>query len=201
MTRERIVTSTRSLMRRNGWTKTTIAAIATDAGVAEQTVYAAFGNKRALLEGLRSVMQRDSQIPELMAAAAEEPDPHKQLRLWARLVRQQMETSYDIIAIHREAARVDEEAAAAYRVVLDRRLEAFSAFIRGLRGRRRPGVDERTATDLLWAFSNEELWRELVVERSWTPDSYQEWLGQTLAEHLLPPRSPDRRRARQSRSK
>ena len=190
MTRDRIVASARSLMRRDGWTKTTIAAIAADAGVAEQTVYAAFGNKRALLDGLRSVMQRDSQMPELMAAAAEEPDPQKQLRLWARLVRQQMETSYDIIAIHREAARVDEVAATAYRVVLDRRLEAFTAFIRGLRGRRRPGVDERTATDLLWAFSNEELWRELVVERAWTPDRYEEWLGQTLADQLLPSQTP-----------
>ena len=185
MTRDRIVDAARRLIAEHGWTATTIDAIATEAGVATPTVYAAVGNKRGLLEGMRESMRRDSEIPELMAQAAAEPKAQRRLELWARLIRQQMETSYDVIAIHREAARSDAEAAAAYRVVLDGRAKTFARFIHELRHDLAPGLGKRTATDLLWAFSNEELWRELVEERGWSPDRYEQWLARTLVAQLF----------------
>jgi AcrR family transcriptional regulator len=185
MTKDRVVSAARRLMAERGWAATTIAAIATEAGVATPTVYAVFGNKRGLLEGMRQSMLRDSEIPELMAEAAAEPDAAQRLELWARLIRQQMETSYDVIAIHRDAARSDAEAAAAYRIVLDGRAKTFARFVQDLRHDLAPGLDQRSATDLLWAFSNEELWRELVEERRWSPDRYQQWLARTLITQLL----------------
>ena len=184
-TKDRIVRSARRLMAERGWTPTTIEAIAADAGVASATVYAAFGNKRALLDAMREVMRSDSRIPELMAEAAAEPDVRRRLELWAQLIRQQMETSYDVIAIHRDAARSDPAAADAYRLVLDSRAKTFARFIRDLRGDLHAAVNERTATDLLWAFSNEELWRELTDERGWSADRYQRWLAQTLIAQLV----------------
>ena len=187
MTKERIVAAARLLMAERGWAATTIDAIAAEAGVATPTVYAVFTNKRGLLEGMRESMLRDSKIPELMAEAAGEPEADRRLQLWARLIRQQMETSYDVIAIHREAARSDPEAAAAYRIVLDGRAKSFAKFIDGLRHQLAPGIDKRTATDQLWAFSNEELWRELVEERGWSPDAYEQWLARTLIAQLLIP--------------
>ena len=84
-----------------------------------------------------------------------------------------------------EAARSDAEAAAAYRVVLDGRAKTFARFIHELRHDLAPGLGKRTATDLLWAFSNEELWRELVEERGWSPDRYEQWLARTLVAQLL----------------
>ena len=140
-------------------------------------------------------------VPELMAEAAGEPGADRRLQLWARLIRQQMETSYDVIAIHREAARSDPEAAAAYRTVLDSRAKDFARFAEGLRRQLAPGIDKRTATDLLWAFSNEELWRELVEERGWSPARYEQWLARTLVAQLLapagdrPPAPPSKRKA------
>lgn len=201
MTKERIVAAARLLMAQRGWTATTIDAIAAEAGVAPPTVYAVFANKRGLLEGMRESMLRDSKIPELMAEAAGEPAADRRLQLWARLIRQQMETSYDVIAIHREAARSDPEAAAAYRTVLDSRAKNFARFAEGLRRQLAPGIDKRTATDLLWAFSNEELWRELVEERGWSPARYEQWLARTLVAQLLapagdrPPAPPSKRKA------
>lgn len=185
MTKDRIVAAARRLMASRGWTATTIEAIAAEAGVATATVYAAFGNKRALLDGMRDLMRRDSKIPELMAEAAEQRDVRRRLELWARLIRQQMETSYDVIVIHRDAARSDPDAAAAYRLVLDSRADTFASFIHDLRADLGAGVNERTATDLLWAFSNEELWRELVEERGWTADRYEQWLARTLIAQLV----------------
>ena len=182
-----MVAAARALMARNGWEATTIDAIAADAGVATQTIYAAFGNKRALLPGMREAMLRDSRIPELMAQAATEPDVSRRLHLWARLVRQQMVSSYDVIAIHRQAAASDPNVAADYRTVLDDRAHAFAEFIHQLRADLAPGIDETTATDLLWCFSNEEIYRELVHERGWSPDRYEAWLGATLAAQLITP--------------
>ncbi|HEV3363192.1 MAG TPA: helix-turn-helix domain-containing protein, partial [Acidimicrobiia bacterium] len=92
MTRERIVDAARTLMGERGWAGATIEAIADKAGVATPTVYAAFGNKLGILEAMRQVMLRDSNIPELMEQAQAEPDTARRLALWARSIRQQMES-------------------------------------------------------------------------------------------------------------
>ena len=184
-TKDRVVAAARTLMAANGWAATTVDSIATEAGVAPQTIYAAFGNKRALLEGMRHAMLRDSKIPELMAQASVEPDPVRRLSLWATLVRQQMETSYDVISIHRQAAASDAKVATAYRKVLDARAETFADFIHDLRADLAHGIDEATASDLLWCFSNEEIYRELVAERGWSADRYEQWLAATLVAQLL----------------
>ncbi len=202
MTKDRIVAAARKLMAERGWTGTTMEAIAEEAGVATPTVYAALRNKRSIVEAMRHTMLRDARIPELMEAVATEPDPARRLELWAKLVRQQMETSYDVISIHRQAARADPAFAEDYRKVLDNRARAFSEFIDGLKDRLAPGIDPGTATDLLWALSNEELYRELVHERGWSHDRFEQWLGRTLVAQLLdhpavpPPttRAPRKRR-------
>jgi AcrR family transcriptional regulator len=191
-TKDRVVAAARALMAANGWAATTIDSIAAEAGVAPQTIYAAFGNKRALLEGMRRAMLRDSKIPELMAQAAAEPDASRRLGLWAQLVRQQMETSYDVISIHRQAAASDPKVTTAYRSVLNDRARTFAKFIHELRADLAHGIDEATATDLLWCFSNEEIYRELVEERGWSADRYQQWLAATLVAQLITPQSQTR---------
>jgi AcrR family transcriptional regulator len=184
-TKDRVIAAARALMASSGWAATTIDSIATEAGVAPQTIYAAFGNKRALLEGMRHAMLRDSKIPELMAQAAAEPDASRRLGLWAQLVRQQMETSYDVISIHRQAAASDPKVATDYRRVLDNRARTFAEFIHDLRSDLAHGIDESTASDLLWCFSNEEIYRELVGERGWSADRYEQWLAATLVAQLI----------------
>ncbi len=200
MTKDRIVAAARHLMGERGWAGATIDAIAEQAGVATPTVYAAFGNKRSIVEAMRQAMLRDSKIPELMKQAAAEADAPRRLELWANSIRQQMETSYDVIAIHRQAARADAEFAAEYREVLDNRARHFADFINGLRSGLGPGMDTSTATDLLWAFSNEEVYRELVEERGWSHDRYEQWLARTLVAQLIEaPAAPAQPRPRAHR--
>ena len=113
-TKDRVIAAARALMATNGWAATAMDSIAAEASVAPQTIYAAFGNKRALLEGMRRPCS-GLEDPELMARAAVEPDVSRRLELWAQLVRQQMETSYDVISIHRQAAASDPIVATDYR--------------------------------------------------------------------------------------
>ena len=83
-TKDRIVAAARSLMSERGWDATTMAAIAAEAGVATQTVYATFGSKLAIVDGMRQVMLRDAQIPQLLDEAASESDPRRCLRSCGR---------------------------------------------------------------------------------------------------------------------
>jgi hypothetical protein len=153
--------------------------------------------------GISSGGKGHSKIPELMAQAAAGPEAAKRLQVWAKLIRQQMETSYDVISIDRQAARADPAFAAEYRKVLDNRARTFADFIADPREGLAPGMDARSATDLLWAYSNEELYRELVEERGWSADRYERWLADTLVAQLIEasavPTQP-RRRAQPTRS-
>ncbi len=194
-TRARIVTAARKLFAVGGYGATTIQAIATESGVAVPTIYDAFGSKRGILEGARLVMLRDSRIPELMAEASDEPDPGRKLDLAARWLRQQMESSYDVIQAFREASRADPDAAADHRRILDRRARNLEGFIASMRPQLAQGLSVRIANDILWAFSNEELYRELVAERGWSHDRYERWLAQTLRAQLLGEEMEGARRA------
>jgi hypothetical protein len=96
-----------------------------------------------------------------------------------------MERSYDVIQAFREASRTDPDAAADHRRILDRRARSLRRFIATLEPHLAPRISPRTATDMLWAFSNEELYRELVVERGWSADRFEQWLASILRAQLL----------------
>ena len=184
-TRVRVVAAARHLFEARGFATTTIQAIADEAGVAVPTVYDAFGSKRGILEAARVEMLAESQIPELMAEAIDEPDPGRKLDLAARWLRQQMERSSDVIRAFREGSRFDPEVAADHRRILDNRSRNMERFIDSVAPSLAPGMSAQTATDLLWTFSNEELYRELVAERGWSADRFEHWLAQILRDQLL----------------
>ena len=184
-TRHRIAVAARKLFGERGYGATTLAAIAVEAGVAEPTVYAVFGSKRSFLVALRQQMHAEVELSKLTAAAKDAPDARLKLEAWARLLRAQMERSYDVIAVHREAARVDPAAAEENRRVLDSRAGQMRQLVHRLAPDLRADLTLRSATDILWAFSTEELYRELVQERRWTPGRYQTWMARTLKQQLL----------------
>ena len=184
-TRQRIASAARKLFRERGYAATTLAAIAAEAGVAEPTVYAVFGSKKGFLLALRQQMHAEVELRKLTAEAKTAPDARLKLEGWARLLRRQMERSYDIIAAHREAARVDPAAAEEYRGVLNSRSGVMQDLVGELVPDLREDLDLRTATDIVWAFSNEEIYRELVQERGWSPGRYEAWMARTLKQQLL----------------
>jgi AcrR family transcriptional regulator len=184
-TRARIVVSARRLFASRGYVATTIQAIADESGVAVPTIYDAFHSKRGILEGARLAMLEESEIPELMTQAIAERDAHKKLELAAKWIRQQMERSSDVIRAFREGSRFDPDVASDHRRILDNRGRSMERFIDSLADALPGSISKRDATDLLWAFSNEELYRELVEERGWSPDRFERWLFVTLHQQLL----------------
>ena len=93
-TRHRVLDAAETLFVRDGYAAATIAAIAEKADVAVQTVYAVFGNKRAILnELLATRVVGDNHVSPLHSreqwqAIEREPDPRRQLALLAALATQ-----------------------------------------------------------------------------------------------------------------
>ena len=93
-TRHSVLDAAETLFVHDGYAATTIAAIAEEADVAVQTVYAVFGNKRAILNELFAIgiVGDDDAIPlqsrEQWQAIEREPDPRRQLALLAALATQ-----------------------------------------------------------------------------------------------------------------
>ena len=174
-TRRRILGAAETLFVRDGYAATTIAAIAGEADVAVQTVYAVFGTKRAVLsELLAARVTGDDDVTPLQdrddwRAMEAEADPGRQLELLAAIatrIGERMGALYNVLA---GAAGSDPEIADMHRLQQQRRHDDQRRVTRSLarKGALRPGLSEATATDIVWAVANPAMHHSLVAERRW----------------------------------
>ncbi|MEO8874363.1 MAG: hypothetical protein ABI461_02150, partial [Polyangiaceae bacterium] len=49
----------------------------------------------------------------------------------------------------------------------------------------RAGITQQMARDVIWTFTGPDLYRMLVLERGWSADRYEAWVGETMARALL----------------
>ena len=124
VTRGRIADAARRLFLRDGYAATTLAAIAAEADVAVQTVYAVYGSKAGVLRTLRESVMYQPRAEALFAEAIVEPSAPRRLVLFARSIRQRWESSVDVVAIHRDAGTADPEIRAGVAATLERRRAA-----------------------------------------------------------------------------
>jgi AcrR family transcriptional regulator len=185
VTRRRIADAARARFAQAGYAATTLAAIATEAGVAVQTVYAVYGSKRGILHALRETAMLQPEAEELYAQAMAAPNADERLERFASSIRRRWETSADIVAIHRDAAGVDPEIRAGVARTLERRRGGLHALAAALEGEYRPGVNRARAAALLDLLTMPEGYLELISVHGWTPDEYERWLAATLARELL----------------
>src|SRR5581483_6310239 len=104
------------VFRERGYERTTIAAVASRAGVADETVYTHFGNKRTLLGELvqRAVRGGDARpVPEQPGprALAAATDQREQLRLFAADIVRRLERAAPLVAVVAAAAPGEPELA------------------------------------------------------------------------------------------
>ena len=117
-TRREILLAAQRLFEQQGYTATTMAAIAAEARVALKTVYVAFETKSGVLRSLWHLLLRGDQddvaIPERpwYREIVEEPDPERQLRLTARNSRLVKTRAAALMKVIRNAASADPDVAA-----------------------------------------------------------------------------------------
>lgn len=194
-TRRRIVDAAARLFVRDGYAATAINAIAAEAGVAVQTVYASLRTKRDILEAViqSGVRGDEPDVPPTAGASwremEAEPDPRHKLARFARIHREICEREAELFQLLETAAAVDPAVAPLLRDKERFRYEDQARVVRSLRRQRRlrPGLSDRKAADIIWALASEHLYLALVRDRGWSANQYEELLAQQLAAALLPP--------------
>jgi AcrR family transcriptional regulator len=185
-TKNRILDAARALIQKNGFQDTTIEAIAEHAGVAVPTVYAVFGSKKAILHALMERAVFSTGYENLLREAGRDENPNTRLRVASKLSRQ----IYD--ALQNEAELLRGAVAAAPDFVREKenlRYSRQSGMIRWLesKGALRQNLSTNSALDILWTLTSRDVYRMLVIERRWSSDEYEKWLGDTLASALIEP--------------
>ena len=200
-TRLRILEAARRLFVTRGYSTVTMDEIAREAGVAYQTVYAVFGNKLSVAQGVIWSSFEVEGIHDLIAEATTSPDPEVWLRSAARSTRLISERLGDLLRFMRESG--DPELLAEYEKVEDRRFEQERFLLTMLEesGRLNEGLSPSDALAVLWAMSGTQLHHQLVARRHWTGSRYEQWLGDALIALLLtPPQGTKQPKTRKGRA-
>lgn len=184
-TRARIAVAAQQLFSAQGYTATTMEAIAVEAGVAVSTIYAIFRTKRAILAAICEAWLEAAQIRSLMEQALAESNVLRRLVTAARWTRQQWERGGAVLPLLQAAAQDDAEVATMLAGWIEDKSGAMAHFVASLEGALRPGLDTDRAGDLFDALTIPELYRDLVDRSGWSPDEYERWLADTLAWQLL----------------
>lgn len=193
-TRDRIIDAARSCFVEIGYSKTTMRAIADEAGVHVDTVYALAGRKPELARELieRALSGADRAIPaaerDYVAAIRAEPDPRRKLRIYANATVLMLERLAPLFLALRDAAAQDEAARDLWRSFSDRRaanMRQFVADVAASGPALRAAYTEDTAADMIWATNSPELYVLLTGERGWSPSRYEDWLADTWSRLLL----------------
>ncbi len=193
-TREAIIEAARILFSERGYAGATIGAIAQEASVAPETVYAAFGSKQAILAHLVNVLVVGDSEPVALLDRAfvrsteQEPDQRQQIRMFAEQMSQIMGRMAPIFDIIRTAAKTEPEISEMRLGLLSGRRQGMRHFVRAVasHGPLREGASEDALADAVFALSSGEMFTVLTKDLGWTIDRYIAWLTEVLIATLLP---------------
>jgi TetR/AcrR family transcriptional regulator of autoinduction and epiphytic fitness len=193
-TRRWIVEGAARLFLRHGYAATSMNAIAAEAGVAVQTVYASMRTKRDILEAVIQLSVRGAKRDAPVAASARwrqmeaEADPREKLALFARIHREICEREAGLFVVLQTAAAADAELEPLLRDKEQFRYQDQRRVARSLqrRGQLRTGLSARKGSDIIWALASERVYLALVQDRGWSVEEYEAWLTDQLAAALLP---------------
>jgi AcrR family transcriptional regulator len=187
-----IVEAASRLFLECGYHATSIGRIASEAGVAVQTIYNAVGSKRDLLSRVLDFAAADERapvpVPQFMREQAEsEPDPRQIIAQLVEFWRRALPRIAPVFRIIREAAAADAEIAVLERDRAAQRLRNYqqAAQLLADRDAMRPGMTIDNAAATIFAIGHPETYRALVLDGDWDDDAWTSWLQATLEAALL----------------
>ncbi|HEY2668928.1 MAG TPA: helix-turn-helix domain-containing protein [Rugosimonospora sp.] len=191
-TRRKIVEAARELFIERGYGATALQDIADRAGVAVQTIYFTFGNKRTLLKELGDITIAGDDEP---VATVERPwfrealaagTAAEQLEGIVHGARGVLERLAPIAEVLRTAATVEPAVAALWRTDADPRFTVYETAAQALvtKPDARAGMSAEHAADVLFGLLSPELYLVLVRDRGWSPERWERWAYETLRAQL-----------------
>jgi len=190
-TRRRVLDAARKLFEERGWEGASIAAIATEARVSPETVYARFQNKRTLLGELVRIAVRgedprpipEQEGPRALAAA---DDQREQMRLFAADIVLRLERAAPLVAIVAGASRSEPELAELLGDLHAHRMRNLRVLVDALAGNGPLRLPSDEAVETVWALTSPDLHQLFSRVGGWTRRRYCDWLVDSLARLLLP---------------
>jgi AcrR family transcriptional regulator len=190
-----ILDAARQLFVEKGYSGTTIESVAQQAGVAEETIYSAFGSKAVILSRVvgRTLAGTDdgNPVPPLVRASIQEIESERnqkrQIQLFAKRIRVIMSDAAPLVKVMRTAAKTEAEIDSLLRKYLDGRFQGMGFFIDCLlaNGPLRKQLSKLSAVETVWTLTSAEVYSLLVMDRDWSNEEYEDWLSETLARLLL----------------
>jgi AcrR family transcriptional regulator len=190
-TRAAILDAAQRLFTERGYTATPMAAIAQQAGVALDTVYASVGRKpelaRLLIE--TAISGTGDAVPagerDYVRAIQAAADAETKITLYAAAIRAIAARLAPLLTMLQQAAPAEPQLGALWREISERRAANMRRFVADLAAVTplRVGIDE--AADIVWATNAPELYQLLVGQRGWSPDRYEHFLADAWQRLLL----------------
>ena len=193
-TRLRITEAARSLFSEYGYAGATIDAIAQEAGVAKETVYGMFKNKRNVLSFLLDIsLGGDDQPVSILdrpepQAVMKDTDQRRQLEMFSKGITEVMSHAAPVFEIMQNAAKTEPEIAEHVKRLFEERLQNMLKFVRSVavNGGLRDDLNETYAAETVWALTSPDLFSLLTGRLGWSKEKYVGWLFDALQRLLLP---------------
>jgi len=182
-TRSKILGSARKLIAKEGFSGTTIASIAKDAGVSAQTIYAVYGNKGAIVAGMMTYLESAAGEAEFVEDLQKAHDSRGQLRVFTRWIQNLFDSGSDIFSVvlqsptQPDLAKIRQNGDARRLMGCNQLAQQWAAS-----GELRISAEE--AANQLWLASSFETYQLSLVNLGWDSARYESWLYKT-AERLL----------------
>lgn len=192
-TRAKVLAAAEELFVEHGYGATTVQEIADHAGVAVQTIYFVFRNKRTLLKELADVAIAgdDRPVPTMerswFTAAMAAPTAEEHLRAHATGALSATARVGALVEVIRAAAALEPEIDELRRLGDEQRhqVQLTAAIALTAKPGARPGVTAEYAADLLYATLSPEMYLLFVRDRGWSAEAFGDWAVSSLRGQLI----------------
>jgi AcrR family transcriptional regulator len=187
LTRERILGAAKALFVERGYASATIAAVATAAGISQETVYGVFGGKRGLLEAVidAEIVLRPEQDVALEALARLSTS-RERLRAFVGFCCTVLARTSPIHEVIRGAADSDPFAIELRARLLKERLaNQMRHFTNAVRPELRAGLTLRQAVERFGTLTSPELHHLTIVQLGWGRSRHEKWVADLAEQDLL----------------
>ena len=192
-TRHAILEAARRVFLKHGYAGATMPAIAQEAGIALDTVYAVAGKKPALMRLLveTAISGQDQAVPaeqrDYVRAIRAEPDAAAKLKIYATALAAIQSRLAFIFTVLQAAATQEPDLQALWQEISRRRAANMRLLAEDLAatGQTRRDLSLSQIADIIWSMNAPEYFLLLVGQRGWTAEAFGRWLGDAWARLLL----------------
>ena len=192
-TRQAIIDAARRVFLTRGYAGATMPAIAAEAGVALDTVYAVAGKKPALFRLLveTAISGKDGAAPaeerDYVRAIRAEPEAAAKLKIYAAALGAIQPRLAPVFKVLQAAAAQEPDLNALWLEISRRRAANMRLLAQDLAatGRVRRTLSLSQVADILWSMNAPEFFLLLVEQRGWPVEDYVHWLADAWTRLLL----------------